>query len=188
VTAAIAFAQTTLALRDVLQTAMRLDLGWRLTGGAPRVTTLPHGKPDKGSGERLNLGLVAASLSSTGRNTPEPRPETAADRPLAFDLRYLVTAHVLFPLHAELLIGGALQALDANPVLTVAPPLVPSADPFEDSIYHGQGIAPGHPIHISVEPAEAKSFDILRVPALLIRVGPVVVSAAPEGPSLLTRR
>ena len=182
-TAAIAFAQTTLALRDVLQTAMRLDLGWRLTGGAPRVTTLPHGKPDKGSGERLNLALVAASISTTARNLPPPIGEQV----LAFDLRYLITAHVLFPLHSELLIGGALQALHANPVLTVAPPVPPSADAFEDSIAHGQGVAAGHPVHISVEPAEAKSFDILRVPALLIRVGPVIVSAAAETLSILRR-
>lgn len=175
---AIAFAQTTLALREVLQTALRLDTGWRMTGGAPRVTVLPHGKPDKGSGERLNLGMVAASPNRQFRNQlPDAHGDVAP--PMAFDLRYLITVHVLFPLHAELLIGAALQMLQSTPVLLV-PPLIASDDPLEAGIMAGIGLAADHLPRLTVEVAEAGSFDILRVPALLVHVSPVV--AAPPGP------
>lgn len=183
-TVAVAFAQTTIALRDLLQSALRLDAGWRLTGGAPRITTLPHGKPDKGSGERLNLGLVAAGPGLELRNQPLPAPAEGAHL-LAYDLRYLITVHVLLPLHAEILIGVALEALNMTPVLKVGP-TTPNDDAFEASIMAGQGVVPGHSPHLTVEVAEARSFDILRVPALLVRVSPVVV-APPQPPQSILK-
>lgn len=172
---ALAFAQTTIALREVLQTALRLDAGWRSTGGATRVTVLPHGKPDKGSGERLNLAMVAASPIATLRNRP-PEPGEAA-LPQAFDLRYLITVHVLFPLHAELLIGATLDALHASPVL-VAPSGLILDDPLEAAVMASGTFATDQPPRVTVEVAEARSFDILRVPALLLHVSPVI--AAPQ--------
>jgi len=181
-TVAIAFAQTTIALREMLQTALRLDTGWRMTGGAPRVTILPHGKPDKGSGERLNLAMVAASPSRQFHN---PSPAAQGDV-LAYDLRYLISVHVLFPLHAELLIGAALQALQATPVLIR--PAVVGDDPLDTDIMAGEGLAADFPPRLTVEVAEARSFDILRVPALLVHVSPVVAAPPRRVQSLLINR
>ncbi|TRW17768.1 Pvc16 family protein [Glacieibacterium frigidum] len=177
----IAFAQTSMALRDILQNALRLDTGWRETGGAPRVTTLPHGKPDKGSGERLNLGLISAAPNARLRNESVDTPSGRV--PLVFDLRYLITVHVLFPLHAELLIGAALEALLDNPVLTGPP--VPDEDPLETAIMDVAGPMADNRPRLIVEVAEARSFDALRVPALLVHVSPVIVAPRRRGASLL---
>lgn len=177
----IAFTQTTMALRDVLQNALRLDAGWRETGGAPRITTLPHGKPDKGSGERLNLALVSAAPSTHLRNEAIGAPAGRAR--LSFDLRYLVSVHVLFPLHAELLIGAALEALLDNPILTGPP--VPDEDPLETAIMNVAGPMAEDRPRVSVEVAEARSFDVLRVPALLVHVRPVIVVPRRKTTSLL---
>ena len=166
----IAFAQTTIALRDMLQTALRLDAGWRLTGGVPRVTISPHGAPGDPSGARLDLALVAASPSLQRRNRP-PDPRAEREPPLVFDLRYLITAHMLLPLHAELLLGAALEVLLGNPVLRRQS--APIHDALETVIMAGAGGMSDDPPRLAVEVADAPR-DIGLGPVLLIRVSPVI--------------
>lgn len=180
----LVLAQTTIALRNVLQTALRLDAGWRETGGEPRITTLPHGKPDKGSGERVNLALVSVAPSRHLRNEASAPP--GGDAPLLLDLRYLVSVHVLYPLHAELMIGAALEALLDSPVL--GQPALTDDDPLEVAINEAAAPMSVTPPRISVEAAEARSFDVLRVPALLIHVSPVIVTLRRGATSLLIDR
>ena len=132
--ASVAIAQTTLALCEMLQTSLRRDAGWRLTGTTARVTSLPHGKPDTGSGARLNVALIAVAPGPL-----PPQMHGAPPPPAGYDMRFLVTAHVFSDLHSELLIGGALQALYGNPVLMPAPPDTPVDDPLKQAGAGGAG-------------------------------------------------
>jgi hypothetical protein len=100
ISVSLALAQTTLLLRDLLLQSLRRDPGWVLTGGTPRITSLPHGKSDKGIGDRLNLALISALPSAVVANAAAAMP--------SFDLRYLVTAHVFTTLRVELLLGMVL--------------------------------------------------------------------------------
>ena len=166
----IAFAQTTIALRDMLQAALRFDAGWQLTGGAPRVVISSTGGPDDPGGARLDLALVAASPNLVWRDRPlDPRAERRP--PLVFDLRYLITAHMPLPLHAELLLGAALEVLLGNPVL--ARQSAPIHDALETVIMASAGSMSDDPPRLAVEVADAPR-DIARGPALLIRVSPVI--------------
>lgn len=161
----LALAQTTLLVRDLLLQSLRRDAGWHLTGGTPRITTLPHGKPDKGTGDRLNLALISA-LPSAASGQTHATP--------SFDLRYLVTAHVFVTLHVELLLGMVLQAVAENPVLGGAQPA--NADPIEAALMAGTGRA-DTPSRLSIGDIAGLRLEPLRLPALIIAVAPVVAAS-----------
>lgn len=169
----LALAQTTLLLRDLLLQSLRRDAGWALTGGTPRVTMLPHGKPDKGIGDRLNLALISALPSASARN----RLALSIDRHDApvFELRYLVTAHVFVTLHVELLLGMVLQTVADMPILGTAPPC--NVEPIEAGLMAGSGRA-DVPSHLTVGDIGGLRLEPLRLPALIIDVSPVVAAAA----------
>ena len=167
--ASIAIAQTTLALCDMLQSSLRRDSGWRLTGSTARVTSLPHGKPDTGSGARLNVALVAVTPSPM-----LPQVHGAPPPPASYDMRFLVTAHVFSALHSELLIGGALQALYGNPVLGFASLEAAHDDPLMLAVLEAPGRAPDSHARLSVEAVDEKMPGDLRLPALIITVSNVV--------------
>lgn len=159
----LAFAQTTLLLRDLLLHGLRTDSGWTVTGGTPRVTMLPHGKPDKGNGDRLNIALISA-LPSQSRH----------DEGAAFDLRYLVTAHVFMTLHVELLLGMVLQTVTDNPVLGDSP--LGHVESIEASLTAGSGRA-DVPSRLSLVDIVGLRLEPLRLPAIVIEVTPVVATA-----------
>ena len=169
----LALAQTTLLLRDLLLQSLRRDPGWVLTGGTPRITTLPHGKPDKGIGDRLNLALVSALPSAVVANAVVAN--AAAAMP-SFDLRYLVTAHVFTTLHVELLLGMVLQAVADSPVLGASQ--AANAEPIEAELMAGTGRA-ATPSRLSIGDIAGLRLEPLRLPALIIDVSPVV--AVPDG-------
>lgn len=178
--ASIALAQTTLALCDLLQSSLRRDAGWRLTGSTARVTSLPHGKPDSGSGARLNVGLISVS--------PAARPDAdhATPAPAAYDMRFLVTAHVFSALHSELLIGGALDSLSGNPILPVALPSSAGDDALGRAVLDAAGRDTTTHARLSVAAVDDLVSTDIRLPALIITVLNVV--ATPDTvPSLLLR-
>lgn len=169
----LAFAQTTLLLRDTLLHGLRRDNGWTMTGDTPRVTMLPHGKPDKGTGERLNLALVSA-LPSPSQHGVEP----------SYDLRYLITAHVFVTLHVELLLGMVLQTIADNSVLGGAP--AANVEPIEAALAAGNGRA-DVTSRLSIGNIAGLRLEPLRLPAVLIDVSPVVATA-PVAQRLITDR
>ncbi len=179
-TASIAIAQTTLALCDMLQTSLRRDAGWRLTGVTARVTSLPHGKPDTGSGPRLNVALISVAPAPA----VDQMPGGAAAQ--TYTMRFLVTAHVFSALHSELLIGGALSALSGSPVLPVARPSAAGDDPLGRAVLDTAGRDTTTHARLGVEGVDNLISTEIRLPALVITVSNVV--AAPEvAESLLLR-
>ena len=175
----LGIARTTLALRDLLLGALRNDPGWQLVHSPPRVTTLPHGKPDQGSGERLNVALVSVAANKTAKNA-EPGGAPA----LFLDLGFLITAHVFQPLHSELMMGAALQAIDATPLLDLAAPALPIDTPLEAEIKASSSAAK-QLVRLLVEASLPGDFTALRLPALLIRAGPLAIARDNGGNSLL---
>lgn len=158
----LAFAQTTLLLRDMLLHGLRRDTGWTATGGTPRVTMLPHGKPDKGTGDRLNLALISA-LPSLAEHSVSP----------SYDLRYLVTAHVFVTLHVELMLGMVLQTIADSPVLGGAP--AANVESIETALSVGSGRAEIIS-RLSIGNIAGLHLEPLRLPAVIIDVSPVAAT------------
>ena len=121
---------------------------------------LPHGKPDKGTGERLNLALISA-LPSASKHGVEP----------AYDLRYLVTAHVFVTLHNELLLGMVIQTVTHGPVLGGVP--AANVEPIEPALMAASGRADVIS-RLSIGNVAALRLEPLRLPAVIIEVSPVV--------------
>ena len=176
--ASIAIARTALALRDLLIAALRNDPGWQLVHEAPRITTLPHGKPDQGSGQRLNLALVGVSYDREARND-------APTGTMALELRFLITAHVFLQLHSELLIGAALQAIHDAPLLSLSNAPLSSDTPLERELKAAGSIGDGATVRLVVDAASHGDFAGLRLPALLVCVGPLMVARGNGGSGLL---
>jgi len=121
---ALAIASVTAVLRDLLNNGLiDHDISGTL-GGNVAVSTLP---PDRvfpaGTDEvtQLNLFMHQVAPNLGWQNTALPSRNTAGDRltnpPLALDLHYLLTAYGTDDLHAEILLGYAMQLLHEVPVL-----------------------------------------------------------------------
>lgn len=93
-------------------------------GGQVKVTTLPPDqvKLEGNSLLQLNLFLYQLSPNPAWRNVGLPardeRGERVANPPLALDLHYLLTAYANSNLHAEALLGYAMQVLHEMGILT----------------------------------------------------------------------
>ena len=121
---ALAIASVTAVLKDLLNNGV---IDHKLSGvvGEVTVSALP---PDRvlveGQAEtsRINLFLYQVTPNQGWRNTSLPSRDSNGDRvanpPLGLDLHYLVTSYGASELHAEILLGYALQLLHENPVLT----------------------------------------------------------------------
>ncbi len=133
---ALALAAVTAVLRDLLNNGL---IDHNVTGavdGNVTVSTLP---PDRipASGEdsatQLNLFMHQVTPNIGWRNVGLPSRDGRGDRqsnpPLALDLHYLLTAYGVEDLHAEILLGYAMQLLHETPVLSraaITQALVPS--------------------------------------------------------------
>lgn len=88
------------------------------------VSSLPpeHVPQQSNDGPRLNLFLYRVTQNAALRNALLPALDAsgrqAAHPPLAVDLHYLLTAYGNESLHAEVLLGHAMQRMHENPVLT----------------------------------------------------------------------
>jgi hypothetical protein len=121
---ALAIASVSAVLMDLLNNAV-IDHQLTNVVGEVKVSALP---PDRvlveGQAEtsRLNLFMYQVTPNPGWRNVDLPSRsadgERATSPPLGIDLHYLVSAYGQTDLHAEILLGYALQLLHEHPILT----------------------------------------------------------------------
>jgi hypothetical protein len=120
---ALAIAAVSALLRNVLDNGVMDD---SLVGsvGTVRVSTLAPDLIALGNDtpNQLNVFLYQVSPNLGWRNSALPSRDARGDRltnpPLALNLHYLITAYAARELHAEILLGRAMQILHEIPVLT----------------------------------------------------------------------
>lgn len=120
---ALALASVTAVLRNLLDDGMIDDTvvgsvgNVRVTALAPDLITLASDGPSQ-----LNLFLYQVTPNQGWRNAGLPsrnaNGERIANPPLALDLHYLLTAYASRDLHAEILLGYAMQILHETPGLS----------------------------------------------------------------------
>lgn len=133
---ALAIAGVTAVLKDLLNNGLIDHNVTGAVGGNVTVTALP---PDRvfaagtQEGNQLNLFLHQVTPNPGWRNAGLPsrdeRGERLTNPPLALDLHYLLTAYGAEDLHAEILLGYAMQLLHDTPVLSrqaIRTALIPS--------------------------------------------------------------
>ena len=151
---ALAIAGVTAVLRDLLNDGLVNRNISGVVGSSVTVTVLaPDRVVPSGGAEtsQLNLFLYSATPNQGWRNEALPSRDGAGrarltNPPLALDLHYLLSAYSGGDLHAEILLGYAMQLLHETPVLTreairkalnpspvVAPNLPPALRALADS-------------------------------------------------------
>jgi hypothetical protein len=122
---ALAIAAVTAVLQDLLNNGL---IDHNVTGAVDGNVTVSALPPDRipASGEdsvtQLNLFMHQVTPNIGWRNVALPSRDGRGDRrtnpPLALDLHYLLTAYGVEDLHAEILLGYAMQLLHETPVLS----------------------------------------------------------------------
>ena len=123
---ALAIAGVTAVLRDLLNDGLVNRNISGVVGSSVTVTVLAPDRVVPGGGaevSQLNLFLYSATPNQGWRNEALPSRDGAGrarltNPPLALDLHYLLTAYSGGDLHAEILLGYAMQLLHETPVLT----------------------------------------------------------------------
>ena len=122
---ALAIAAVTAVLKDLLNNGLIDHNITGAVGGNVTVSALPPDRvfaPGVQEGNQLNLFLYQVAPNVGWRNVGLPsrdeRGGRLANPPLALDLHYLLTAYGAEDLHAEVLLGYAMQLLHETPVLT----------------------------------------------------------------------
>ena len=133
---ALAIAGVTAVLKDLLNNGLIDHNVTGAVGGNVTVTALPPDRvvaPGAQEGNQLNLFLHQVTPNAGWRNAGLPsrdeRGERLTNPPLALDLHYLLTAYGAEDLHAEILLGYAMQLLHETPILSrqaIRTALVPS--------------------------------------------------------------
>lgn len=119
---ALAIASVTAVLKNLLDNGM-IDDQIVSTVGHVHVTALaPDLIPlEKNAESQLNLFLYMVTPNQGWRNVGLPSRDANGDRrtnpPLPLDLHYVLTAYAARDLHAEILLGYAMQLLHETPVL-----------------------------------------------------------------------
>jgi hypothetical protein len=115
-----ALAATTQMLRSVLLDATTTL--WAKLGSTPAISAVPPDRITAEEGDQLNVFLYRTSLNPGWRDEGLPVRSPTGTRltqpPLALDLHYVISAHCKTDLHAELLMGSAMEALHGMSVLT----------------------------------------------------------------------
>jgi hypothetical protein len=128
VSSALAIAGVTAVLRDLLNDGLINHNVTGVLGSTVTVSALPPDRivPANGTeGTQLNLFLHQVTPNSGWRNECLPSRDGSgrhriSNPPLALDLHYLLSAYGAEDLHAEILLGFAMQLLHETPVLTRA--------------------------------------------------------------------
>lgn len=122
---ALAIAAVTAVLKDLLNNGLIDHNVTGAVGGNVTVSALPPDRvfaPGAQEGNQLNLFLYQVAPNIGWRNADLPSRDERGGRltnpPLALDLHYLLTAYGAEDLHAEVLLGYAMQLLHETPVLT----------------------------------------------------------------------
>jgi hypothetical protein len=126
VSSALAIAGVTAVLRDLLNDGLVNHNVGGVLGSSVIVSTLPPDKVVKANdaeATQLNLFLRHVTPNLNWRNEGRPSRDAAgrtrlSNPPLALNLHYLVSAYGSADLHAEILLGYAMQLLHENPALT----------------------------------------------------------------------
>jgi hypothetical protein len=121
----LAIAAVTAVLKDLLNNGLIDHNVTGAVGGNVTVSALPPDRvfaPGAQEGNQLNLFLYQVAPNVGWRNVGLPsrdeRGGRLSNQPLALDLHYLLTAYGAEDLHAEVLLGYAMQLLHETPVLT----------------------------------------------------------------------
>jgi Pvc16 N-terminal domain len=122
---ALAIAGVTAMLRDLLNDELVNANVAGIVGQSVTVTTLPPDRvvPENGSeNSQLNIFLRHATPNLGWRNEGLPSRDLSgrsrlSNAPLALDLHYLISAYGSEPLHAEILLGYAMQLLHETPAI-----------------------------------------------------------------------
>ncbi|BFU92790.1 MAG: hypothetical protein NTAFB01_39770 [Nitrospira sp.] len=122
---ALAIAAVTAVLKDLLNNGLIDHNVTGAVGSNVMVSALPPDRvfaPGVQEGNQLNLFLYQVAPNVGWRNIGLPSRDEQGGRltnpPLALDLHYLLTAYGAEDLHAEVLLGYAMQLLHETPVLT----------------------------------------------------------------------
>ena len=120
---ALAIASVTAVLRNLLDNGMIDDTVVNTVGNvvvtarAPDLIAL-----DQNATSQLNLFLYQVTPNQGWNNVGLPARDAAGERltnpPLALDLHYFLTAYGARDLHAEILLGYAMQVLHQTPLLS----------------------------------------------------------------------
>lgn len=121
---ALRIASVTHVLKDLLNDGLIDQNVSAVVGTAINVTSLPPGQvePQQGNAaSQINLFMHRVSYNTGWNNIGYPsrdsRGGSVSNPPLALNLHYLLTAFGEVELHAEILLGYAMQLLHENPVL-----------------------------------------------------------------------
>ena len=122
---ALGIAAVTHVLKDLLNDGLINSNVAADVGTVVGVTSLPPGQLEGGTGStatQLNVFMYRVTPNTGWINTGYPsrngRGAQLNNPPLALDLHYLLTAFGESELHAEILLGYAMQILHENPVLS----------------------------------------------------------------------
>lgn len=122
---ALAIAAVTAVLKDLLNNGLIDHNVTGAVGSNVTVSALPPDRvfaPGAQEGNQLNLFLYQVTPNVGWRNIGLPSRDEQGGRltnpPLALDLHYLLTAYGAEDLHAEVLLGYAMQLLHETPILT----------------------------------------------------------------------
>jgi hypothetical protein len=123
---ALAVAGVSAVLRDLLNDGFVNQNVSGVVGSTVTVTTLPPDRVVANDGPeatQLNLFLRQVTPNPGWRNEGLPSRDGSgrnrlSNPPLALDLHYLISAYGAADLHAEILLGYAMQLLHENPVIT----------------------------------------------------------------------
>ena len=121
----LAIAGVTQVIRDLLNDGLVNHNISGVVGSSVTVSTLPPDKVVQENGveaTQLNLFLRHVSPNIAWRNEGLPSRDPSgrnriSNSPLALDLHYLLSAYGAADLHAEILLGYAMQLLHENPVV-----------------------------------------------------------------------
>ncbi|NJN87363.1 MAG: DUF4255 domain-containing protein [Leptolyngbyaceae cyanobacterium SL_7_1] len=121
---ALAIGAVTAVVQTLLENGLVQQDITTILGGRPEVTVLsPSLETANGSApkDRLNLFLYQTTPNPGWRNVGMPSRNSEGDRisnpPLALDLHYLLTAYSQESIHAEIMLGYAMQILHEMPFL-----------------------------------------------------------------------
>jgi hypothetical protein len=114
-TTALALASVTALLKDLLENGLASGDITSQIGGDATVSALPPDRIASGADERAQLNLFLYHVTPrTAMRTSERRADVRA---LVLELHYLISAYGAQDLQTEILLGHALQLLNATPVL-----------------------------------------------------------------------
>lgn len=116
---ALTIAAVTATLKSLLDDHLaRQSISARV--GEVAVTALPPDRLPTGADERSGLNLFLYRVTPRARLHPAAAPAPSPGNRLALDLHYLLAAYGQHDLHAEILLGYAIQVLLETAMLTPA--------------------------------------------------------------------